>query len=127
MFKEISIGFGLATIISLIVMGYDITPFIFLIAAGAGLFYLARARGMVSTKNFKSSSGTGRCEISFRDIGGQESAIQELREALILSNTTRILKNWASGPLKAFFFQDRRGQVRLLWQRLQQAIPTQLL
>ena len=71
MFKEISIGFGLATIISLIVMGYDITPFIFLIAAGAGLFYLARARGMVSTKNFKSSSGTGRCEISFRDIGGQ--------------------------------------------------------
>jgi cell division protease FtsH len=67
-FKEISIGFGLATIISLIVMGYDITPFIFLIAAGAGLFYLARARGMVSTKNFKSSSGFSQGDDLLRTI-----------------------------------------------------------
>ena len=97
MFKEISIGFGLAIIISLFVMGYDVTPFIFLIAAGVGLFYLARARGLVSTKSFKNHSGTGRYEISFRDIGGQESAIQELREALDFIKYHQDIKNLASG------------------------------
>ena len=114
MFKEISIGFGLATIISLIVMGYDITPFIFLIAAGAGLFYLARARGMVSTKNFKSSSGTGRCEISFRDIGGQESAIQELREALDFIKHHQDIKKLGIRPLKGILLSGPPGTGKTL-------------
>jgi cell division protease FtsH len=113
-FKEISIGFGLATIISLIVMGYDITPFIFLIAAGAGLFYLARARGMVSTKNFKSSSGTGRCEISFRDIGGQESAIQELREALDFIKHHQDIKKLGIRPLKGILLSGPPGTGKTL-------------
>ena len=126
MFKEISIGFGLATIISLFVMGYDVTPFIFLIAAGAGLFYLARARGMVSTKSFKSPSGTGRYEISFRDIGGQESAIQELREALDFIKHHQDIKNLGIRPLKGILLTGPPGTRKTLMAKAAAAIPTRL-
>mgnify|MGYP000874959634 CR=1 FL=1 len=114
MFKELSIGFGLAAIISLVVMGYDITLFIFLIAASAGLFYLIRARGMVSTKNFKSATGTGRYEISFQDIGGQESAIQELREALDFIKNHQNIKLLGIRPLKGILLSGPPGTGKTL-------------
>lgn len=114
MFKELSIGFGLAAIISLVVMGYDITLFIFLIAASVGLFYLIRARGMVSTKNFKSATGAGRYEISFQDIGGQESAIQELREALDFIKNHQNIKLLGIRPLKGILLSGPPGTGKTL-------------
>lgn len=114
MIKEISIGLGLAAVISLLVMGYDITPFIFLTAAGIGLFYLVKAKGLVSTKNFTSNNSAGRSQISFRDIGGQDSAIQELREALDFIKNHHDIKRLGIRPLKGILLTGPPGTGKTL-------------
>jgi cell division protease FtsH len=114
MFKEISIGLGLAAIISLLVMGYNITPILFLAAAGVGLFFLAKTRGLVNTKSFKSADGAGRYQISFSDIGGQESAIQELREALDFIKNHHTIKHLGIRPLKGILLTGPPGTGKTL-------------
>lgn len=114
MLKEISIGLGLAAVISLAVMGYDITPLLFLIAAGAGLYYIARLRGLISTKNFESAVGAGCQEISFGDIGGQESAIEELREALDFIKNHQNIKRLGIRPLKGLLLTGPPGTGKTL-------------
>lgn len=114
MIKEISIGLGLAAIISLLVMGYDITPVLFLAAAGIGLFFLAKARGIVSSKTFKSTEGAGRHQISFRDIGGQDSAIQELMEALDFIKNHKSMKRLGIRPLKGILLTGPPGTGKTL-------------
>jgi len=114
MLKEISIGLGLAAIISLAVMGYDITPFLFLAAAAGGLYYIARMRGLVSARNFESGSGLSRREVSFGDIGGQESAIQELKEALDFIKNHQDIKRLGIRPLKGILLTGPPGTGKTL-------------
>lgn len=114
MIKEISIGLGLAAVISLLVMGYDITPILFLAAAGIGIYFLAKTRGLVNTKNFKSTDGAGRYQISFTDIGGQESAIQELREALDFIRNQHDMKRLGIRPLKGILLTGPPGTGKTL-------------
>lgn len=114
MLKEISIGLGLSVVIFLAVTGYDITPLLFLIAAGAGLYYIARMRGLISNKNFESAGGAGRHEISFGDIGGQESAIQELREALDFIKNHQSIKRLGIRPLKGILLTGPPGTGKTL-------------
>ncbi len=114
MIKEISIGLGLAAIISLLVLGYDITPILFLAAAGAGVFFLAKTRGLFSAKSFKSTDGAGRYQVSFRDIGGQDSAIQELREALDFIKNHQTIKRLGIRPLKGILLTGPPGTGKTL-------------
>ena len=114
MMKEISIGLGLAAGISLAVMGYDVTPFLFLLAAGGGLYYIARARGMVSAKSFEQTGGPGRHEISFGDIGGQGAAIQELSEALDFIKNHQDIKRLGIRPLKGILLTGPPGTGKTL-------------
>lgn len=117
MLKEISIGLGLSVVIFLAVTGYDITPLLFLIAAGAGLYYIARMRGLISNKNFESAGGAGRQEISFGDIGGQASAIQELREALDFIKNHQSIKRLGIRPLKGILLTGPPGTGKTLMAR----------
>ncbi|OPY58203.1 MAG: ATP-dependent zinc metalloprotease FtsH [Pelotomaculum sp. PtaU1.Bin035] len=114
MLKEISIGLGLASVISMALMGYDVTPFLFFVAAGGGLYYIARMRGMVNANNFESPAGAGRYEISFSDIGGQFSAIHELREALDFIKNHQVIQSLGIRPLKGILLTGPPGTGKTL-------------
>lgn len=114
MFKEISIGLGLATVLSLTVMGYDIIPYVFLIAAMVGVYYIVRARGLISTKNFEKTGSAVRSEVSFRDIGGQSSAIHELREALDFIKNQQSIRRLGIRPLKGILLTGPPGTGKTL-------------
>jgi len=90
MIKEICLGFALAGVIFLAAAGYDITPFLFLGAVGLGLYYFAHSRGLIA-KNFSEHRVAPGRQISFEDVGGQASAIQELK----MPNR---FKNWVFAP-----------------------------
>ncbi|MDD4170379.1 MAG: AAA family ATPase [Desulfotomaculaceae bacterium] len=114
MLKEISIGLGIAAVISMFVMGYDVMPLLFFLLVGAGLYYFARMRGMVGAKNFESPVGAGRYEISFSDIGGQLSAINELSEALDFIRNHQSIKKLGIRPLKGILLTGPPGTGKTL-------------
>ncbi|OPX86697.1 MAG: ATP-dependent zinc metalloprotease FtsH [Pelotomaculum sp. PtaB.Bin104] len=114
MYKEISIGLGIAAIISMIIMGYDITPLLFFLVAGGGLYFIARMRGMVGANNFDSPAATGRYDISFSDIGGQFSAIHELSEALDFIKNHQSIKSLGIRPLKGILLTGPPGTGKTL-------------
>ncbi|MCG8402249.1 MAG: AAA family ATPase [Firmicutes bacterium] len=92
MLKEIGLGIGLALVIFMAVSGYDMTPFLILGLTAGVLFYVARSRGMLA-KNFSATPAAVRPEIKFDDIGGQNTAINELKEALdFIGDQERIIK-----------------------------------
>jgi vesicle-fusing ATPase len=115
--KEISIGLGLALLVSMALLGYDISMFLFLLAAGGGLYYIARMRGLVSTKNFESGGSPAREEISFNEIGGQASAIQELREALDFIKNHQDIRRLGIRPLKGILLTGPPGTGKTLMAR----------
>ncbi len=92
MLKDVSLGIGLAMIIFLGISGRDVTPVIFMVVAAGALFYILRSRGL-TTRVFNSAPLAHRSEIGFDDIGGQNSAINELKEALdFIKNQEQIIK-----------------------------------
>lgn len=92
MIKEVGLGVALALVIFLGVSGYDITPFFILGLTAGVLFYVARSRGMLA-KNFNAAPAVARPEIGFDDIGGQNTAINELKEALdFIKDQEKIIK-----------------------------------
>lgn len=114
MLKEISIGLGIALLVSMLIMGYDMMPFIFFLAAGIGLYYLARMRGLVGAKSFENSAGESRYDISFNDIGGQFSAIHELREALDFIKNHQLIQKLGIRPLKGILLTGPPGTGKTL-------------
>lgn len=114
--KEIGLGLGLAGVIFLVMTGHDISPLIFLAAAGGGLYYVARSRGLL-TKNFAGTEVVPRQEITFSDIGGQGAAIQELREALDFIRNYQEIKRLGIRPLKGILLTGPPGTGKTLMAR----------
>ena len=104
----------IAAIISLLVAGYDILPVLFLAALGIGLYVLTRNRGLVSNKSFDCHVGTGGYQISFKDIGGQDLAIQELREALDFIKNHHHMKHLGIRPIKGILLTGPPGTGKTL-------------
>lgn len=90
--KEIGLGAVIAVVIFLALSGYDIIP-LFILGLTAGvLFYVARSRGMLA-RSFSAAAVVAKPEIGFSDIGGQNTAINELKEALdFIKNQEQIIK-----------------------------------
>ena len=117
MLKEISIGLGLAAVTYMLITGYDITPFLFLAAAGGGLYYFARMRGLINVKNFEGAGSAAFPEVSFNDIGGQDSAIQELKEALDFIKNHLSIRKLGIRPLKGILLTGPPGTGKTLMAR----------
>lgn len=116
MLKEVGLGLALAGILFLFLNGYDITPLLFLGAAGAGLYYIARSRGLLAP-HFLPEQPVNQQEISFSDIGGQASAIQELREALDFIKNYHQVKKLGIRPLKGILLTGPPGTGKTLLAR----------
>lgn len=108
MLKEIGLGGGLALLAFLLVERNDIIPLVVLLAIGAGIFYLIFSKGLL-TKNFSSISLVTGSEVSFNDIEGQSSAIQELREALDFICNFKEAKQLGIRPLKGILLTGPPG------------------
>lgn len=110
MLKEISIGAVIAVLIFLGIQGYDIVPFIFLIMFAGAMYFLAGAKGLVkplALHNGGTSVNSDR--ITFDDIGGQETAINELKEALDFIKSYEKIKELGIRPLKGILLTGPPG------------------
>ncbi|ABO50444.1 Vesicle-fusing ATPase [Desulforamulus reducens MI-1] len=117
MLKEISLGLGAALLVFGVVAGYDITPFIFLLAFGGALYYLTNAKTGLKSGIGKASTIPKRQEISFEDIGGQSSAIKELKEALDFIKNYQEIKRLGIRPLKGIIMTGPPGTGKTLMAR----------
>ena len=81
MVKEIAMGAGVGLLIFLAVLGVNTAPLLFILLAGGALYYFT---ALQNRANFQEvgSQGQGSHLLSFDDIGGQDTAIKELQEAL---------------------------------------------
>ncbi|HZK17687.1 MAG TPA: AAA family ATPase [Clostridia bacterium] len=116
MFKEIGLGVGLAMIAFLVITGYDIVPFILILCIGGLLFYMAKSRGLIGNLSGKQVTKV-RHTATFEDIGGQKSAITELREALDFICNVRDIKKLGIRPLKGILLTGPPGTGKTLMAR----------
>ena len=113
MIKEISLGVGLAALIALAVAGFDMTPLVFLSGAAILLYFIARSRGMVP-KGFGEHKIVKGLEVSFADVGGQASAIKELKEALDFIKNSSEIQHLGIRPLKGILLTGPPGTGKTL-------------
>ncbi|MDI6631223.1 MAG: AAA family ATPase [Bacillota bacterium] len=115
MHKELGLGFGTALVIFLLVSGYNIGPLVLLGAAAAAFYYFVRVKGVV--KNFIVNDGNEEHRISFADVGGQATAIKELREALDFIKHHHYAKRLGIRPLKGLLLTGPPGTGKTLLAR----------
>lgn len=111
---EIALGIVGGILIFFATQGYDIMPVIFFIAMIGGFILLSRLRpGSKSfVENFnKSPAGV---LINFEDIGGQEVAKNELREALEFVKDIKRLNQLGIRPLKGILLNGPPGTGKTL-------------
>lgn len=113
MLREISLGLAGAVLVFALVAGYDITPLLLLLTFGGGLYFIASTKGML--KNFNQQTGKKVIrEIFFEDIGGQASAINELKEALDFIRNRKEIQALGIRPLKGILLTGPPGTGKTL-------------
>lgn len=115
MIKEISLGLGLASLIFLIVQGINITPVIVLGVLGYMLFKLLEKQGGVNT--FSMGRKDRFPSLDFQDIGGQETAKKELKEALDFIKEIEQVKSMGIRPMKGILLTGPPGTGKTLMAR----------
>lgn len=115
MYKEASVGFGVALLIFLVVIGYNVGPLVFLGVLGGFLYYLMRSRGLVRT--FNKVPSESQVQVSFCDVGGQATAIEELREALDFIKDRQEIRRLGIRPLKGILLTGPPGTGKTLLAR----------
>ncbi|NBI30515.1 AAA family ATPase [Chengkuizengella marina] len=80
--KEIALGFLPVLILFLLYIGVNVTPIVVILALGFAVFYFTKVKGTVGIQGERKRSEAKISQLTFEDIGGQESAKNELKEAL---------------------------------------------
>lgn len=118
MVKEIGIGMGLAILIFLGIQGINVFPFVFFVVMAYVLLNMLETKnGGMGSKvgNIKSKkSSTSIPKITFGDIGGQESAKNELMEALDFIKDVNKIKDLGIRPLKGILLSGPPGTGKTL-------------
>lgn len=78
--KELAVGAGAAIIVGLAIIGANVVPLVLLAALAVVFFRVPAMRAAFTRQTFTAS--TLVAGVSFDDIGGQQTAKQELKEAL---------------------------------------------
>ncbi len=114
--KEILVGVVLALIIFLAVMGINVTPIIVLILIGGGLYFVLQTSGAIKVGSIGQTVKQSH-KISFDDIGGQETAANELKEALQFLLKIEEIKQMGIRPLKGVLLEGPPGTGKTLLAR----------
>jgi cell division protease FtsH len=114
--KEIAIGAGIATVLFLAIIGMNITPLLFVALLGGTFYYFVQSQSKVSFQevgNKKTSSNP----LSFDNIGGQDTAIKELQEALNFIIHAEEIGRMGIRPLKGVLLVGPPGTGKTLLAR----------
>jgi len=111
--KEYIIGAAAAIIAFLSLLGFDILPLIFLIGLAGAIYFITDSK-LLKVKSSSVGEGRKDSSISFNDIGGQEIAKNELREALEFIKSNDKLKALGIRPLKGILLNGPPGTGKTL-------------
>jgi cell division protease FtsH len=112
MIKEICVGAGIALIAFLAIIGYNVFPVAVFIAMIFGIWTMLNRQGVLGgSKKMEYSGSTG---FTFDMIGGQNAAIQELKEALEFILERDKLKTLGIRPLKGILLTGPPGTGKTL-------------
>ncbi|MGF7185754.1 ATP-dependent metalloprotease FtsH [Desulfitispora alkaliphila] len=113
MTKELGIGGAIGALVFLIFLGYNVAPLILLMLLGAGIYYIAlRNGGGLNKSNIH--VGKNDTGIDFEQIGGQGSAIGEVKEALDFINKGKEINQLGIRPLKGILLTGPPGTGKTL-------------
>ena len=106
----------MALIIFLAWQGYNIAPFIFFGILAVGFYFFAEQKGLIKSVNLgkKNEPAKPKKQTEFSDIGGQKSAIQELKEALDFIVDYEEIKKLGIRPLKGILLTGPPGTGKTL-------------
>jgi vesicle-fusing ATPase len=113
--KEILAGIAAATIIFLAVIGINVIPFIFILAMLGGFYFFMQNQGKIQFHKIKDNNK--QVPTSFNSIGGQESAIKELKEALEFLLRVDEIGSMGIRPLKGVLLVGPPGTGKTLLAR----------
>jgi len=112
-YKETGIGIGMALFLFLLWQGVNMLPFIFFTAFVASILYFNNMR--MGGKSFAAPKQDNKIKlVNLEDIGGQDVAKNELREALEFINDTEIIKKLGIRPLKGILLNGPPGTGKTL-------------
>lgn len=114
--KEFAIGSGIGLIVFLGLIGMNVMPILLLVLLAGGLYFFMQTQGGLKLESI--GSGVERStSISFEEIGGQDSAVKELKEALqFLLNAEDIIR-MGIRPLKGILLVGPPGTGKTLLAR----------
>lgn len=99
--KEYLIGLGAAVLVFLAIIGVNIMPLVLFGGLAVVGYMFLNMQGAVRFSNLGGPQGKKRSqEISFDDIGGQDTAINELGEALEFLRCPELISKMGIRPLK---------------------------
>ena len=112
MIKEIAIGIVIAAVIFLALQGVNLLPLLLLGALGYLLYNLSGLK--VLNKGFQGQASPSTGRITFADIGGQENAKKEIREALEFVRDSSTARQLGIRPLKGILLVGPPGTGKTL-------------
>lgn len=114
--KEIYIGAGVGAFIFLAAIGFNIIPLALFIMVMGGFIYFIQTQGQIKF-NDVSRGVKSQQKIFFDDIGGQDSAINELKEALEFLVKPDVIQRMGIRPLKGILLVGPPGTGKTLLAR----------
>ncbi|GGH24125.1 AAA family ATPase [Paenibacillus segetis] len=113
---EVAIGFVPVLLIFMAYIGVNILPIVFVLALLAALFVLTKLRGGIAVGALQGRNRKKKVidKLTFEEIGGQESAKQELKEALDFLVRHDEIKNFGIRPLKGILLTGPPGTGKTL-------------
>ncbi|WP_438433568.1 AAA family ATPase [Gorillibacterium sp. sgz500922] len=113
--KEIAIGAVISGLIFLAFIGVNIVPFLTLVVFVAAFFLFTRPKGgAIATAVERKSKPRTPSYLTFEDIGGQDRAKNELKEALDFLIRHDEIKKFGIRPLKGILLEGPPGTGKTL-------------
>ncbi|MBM7555856.1 AAA family ATPase [Halanaerobacter jeridensis] len=114
MVKELSLGITIAAGIFLMSQGINILPFLFLVGGGYFLYKFVGNQDFGGKLIFSQGNESQGSEIDFSDIGGQDTAKNELLEALDFVKNKKEIQKLGIRPLKGIMLSGPPGTGKTL-------------
>lgn len=114
---EAAIGFVPVLLVFLAITGYNIVPLVVAIAVFGALFAVAKLRGggiAIGAAQERKHKKRRPAKLTFAEIGGQESAKQELREALDFMVRHEEISKFGIRPIKGILLTGPPGTGKTL-------------
>ncbi|MFD2701580.1 AAA family ATPase [Paenibacillus shunpengii] len=114
--KEILIGVVPVVLLFLVFIGVNIIPVLLIALLAGGVVFLMQTRGglAVGASSEKKRKKAGPAKLTFEEIGGQDSAKQELREALDFLVRHDEIQKFGIRPLKGILLTGPPGTGKTL-------------